>query len=280
MKNFTVFLLFLFLYTHLSWGQQPIFDIHVHIWDGEMSVKKYLSDLDSNKLKITNFGAIHMAIKGKLDETRKKNDELINLSKKYPELLPICSVHPMDGEAAIHELERLNRNGVRVIKLHPHKNSQDFDVTNNQVINLCNKAGEYGIAILMDNASIIPGDCQNLFNLAITCPNTNFIFAHIGGLNFRFWNILALARTAEGLLGNNIYFDISATVVLLADSPLESEFVWTLRNVGIDNLLLGSDFPQFSLKQTTEALDKLNLTSIEKNKIRYANAERLFGSNK
>ena len=48
---------------------------------------------------------------------------------------------------------------------------------------------------------------------------------------------------AERFFADNIYFDISGTVTLVADSPIESEFVWTLRNVGTDRLLLGSDYP-------------------------------------
>jgi predicted TIM-barrel fold metal-dependent hydrolase len=75
---------------------------------------------------------------------------------------------------------------------------------------------------------------------------------------------------------DNIYFDISATVVLAAGSPIEQEFVWTLRNIGIDNVLLGSDFPQLSLAQTLDALDRLDLDESEKAKIRYGNARRLF----
>jgi uncharacterized protein len=75
---------------------------------------------------------------------------------------------------------------------------------------------------------------------------------------------------------DNIYFDISGTVVLAADSPLEAEFVWTLRNVGIDHVLLGSDYPQFSLAQTLEALERLDLDENEKAKIRYTNAMRLL----
>ena len=39
------------------------------------------------------------------------------------------------------------------------------------------------------------------------------------------------------------------TVVLAADSPIEAEFVWTMRNVGVDRVILGSDFPQMSLAQ-------------------------------
>src|SRR3982751_5704467 len=51
---------------------------------------------------------------------------------------------------------------------------------------------------------------------ALVALKTKFIFAHLGGMNFRFWNIIAAARTAEGLFGENIYFDISATVAMVA----------------------------------------------------------------
>jgi predicted TIM-barrel fold metal-dependent hydrolase len=76
---------------------------------------------------------------------------------------------------------------------------------------------------------------------------------------------------------DNIYFDISGTVLLAADSPIEGEFVWTLRNIGIDQVLLGSDYPQFSLAHTLDALERLDLDESEKVKIRYTNALRLLG---
>jgi predicted TIM-barrel fold metal-dependent hydrolase len=139
------------------------------------------------------------------------------------------------------------------------------------------RAGELGVIVLTDNANILPGDSEKLFNLVARVPGTRFILAHIGGLNFRFWNILALARTADGFAMDNVYFDISATVLIVADSPLESEFVWTLRNVGIDRVLLGSDYPQMGLGATVKALDRLGLTKDEKAKIRSGNARTLFG---
>jgi predicted TIM-barrel fold metal-dependent hydrolase len=96
-------------------------------------------------------------------------------------------------------------------------------------------------------------------------------------LEFRFWNIIPLGRTAKDLMADNFHFDISAAVVLAADSPLEDEFVWTMRNVGIDDLLLGSDFPQLSLPQTLDALERLKLTEEEKRKLRWENANRWCG---
>ena len=65
-------------------------------------------------------------------------------------------------------------------------------------------------------------------------------------------------------------------VVLLADSPVEDEFIWTLRNAGINNILLGSDFPQYTLKQAVDALDRLDLKQEEKNEILFENSRRLL----
>ena len=148
------------------------------------------------------------------------------------------------------------------------------------------KAGELGIAprhaplittLKPGSVRVQTGDSEKLFNLALKAPKTKFIFAHLGAMNFRFWNILKAARTAEGLFGDNVYFDISAIVVLVADSPIEDEFVWTMRNLGIDHVLLGSDYPQYSLQQNVSALGRLALDESEKAKIRYENARALFG---
>jgi predicted TIM-barrel fold metal-dependent hydrolase len=76
---------------------------------------------------------------------------------------------------------------------------------------------------------------------------------------------------------NNVNFDISGPVQLFADSPLEAEFIWTLRNVGVDSVLLGSDYPQLTLKSAVDALEKLDLTQEEKAAIQIGNARRLFG---
>jgi predicted TIM-barrel fold metal-dependent hydrolase len=134
------------------------------------------------------------------------------------------------------------------------------------------------MSVLVDNAGIVPGDCEDLFNLAVKAQKTRFIFAHMGGANFRFWNILVLARTADGFGLDNLNFDISGTVLLAAGSPIEKEFVWTMRNVGIDHVMLGSDYPQMPLARMVEALDKLDLTQEEKSAILSGNARRILGA--
>jgi hypothetical protein len=261
-------------------GQAPAFDAHVHLHAGEASVREYEAQLKATDQRVSGYGAMwfggpNQAAEGRPDSIRANNDALIALAKKHKAMLPVATVHPYDGADALAELDRLASAGIRVLKIHPH--TQRFDAADPRVLTLVRRAGERGVVVLMDNAHILPGDSEKLFNLALAAPKTNFIFAHLGGLNFRFWNTLKAARTAEGLFGNNIYFDVSATVALVADSPLEEEFVWTIRNVGVDHVMLGSDYPQYSLEQNVSALARLGLSEAELAKIRSGNARKLFG---
>jgi uncharacterized protein len=264
-------------------AQTPVFDLHVHLWKGEASLREYEAQLKATGREVTGLGAMwfggpNQALQGQPEQVRANNDGLIALASRNPKVLPIATVHPYDGAAAVAELERVAARGVKVLKLHPH--TQKFDASDPRVRQLVERAGQLGVIVLFDNASIVPDDCEKLFNLALEVPKTKFIFAHLGGLNFRFWNILKAARTAQGLFADNIYFDISAMVVIVADSPIEAEFVWTIRNVGIDHVLFGSDYPQYSLEQNASALARLSLNETEKAKIRFENAQRLLGVSK
>jgi predicted TIM-barrel fold metal-dependent hydrolase len=258
----------------------PVFDSHVHLREGETSLKEYQANvreagLELSGLAVMWFGGQYQALAGNPVDIRARNDALIALAARHRKVVPVATVHPYDGPAALEELTRVAARGVRVLKIHPH--TQRFDASDARVLALAVRAGELGITVLMDNAAILPGDSQKLFNLALHASKTRFIFAHMGGMDFRFWNMLALARTAEGLAFENVWFDISGTVVLAADSPIEAEFVWTLRNVGVKQLLLGSDYPQMTLASGVQALDKLDLTPEEKLAIQSGNARRLFG---
>ncbi len=259
---------------------QPLFDSHVHLWNGEESLRAYEEQLKNGRIDAAGIGAMwfggpNQALAGQPERIRAGNDGIIALAARHPKIVPIATVQPYDGQAAVAELERVAARGVKLLKLHPH--TQKFDAGDPRVLTLVRRAGELGVIALIDNANILPGDSERLFNLALSAPKTTFIFAHLGGMNFRFWTILKAARTAQNLFGENIYFDIAAIVALVADSPVEDEFVWTLRNVGIEHVLLGSDYPQYSLEQNVSALGRLPLDDSEKAKIRYENARGLLG---
>ncbi len=279
-RRYTVLALALALIAPPVAAQSPLFDSHVHLWHGEASLHTYEEQLAQHGLDVAGlgamwFGGMNQALEGRPAQIQAGNDVIIALAAAHPKVLPIATVHPYDGPVAVAELERVVAKGIKVIKLHPH--TQRFDPDDARVLTLVQRAGELGVIAIIDNANILPGDSEKLFNLALKAPKTKFVFTHLGGMNFRFWNILKAARTAQGLFAENIHFDISAVVEVFADSPIEDEFVWTMRNVGIDRVLLGSDYPQYSLQQNVRALDRLPLEESEKAKICYENARTLFG---
>jgi hypothetical protein len=279
MKGLLILAASLTIAPYLAMAQQGAFDAHVHLHRGEASIRDYEAQIKAGSQRVSGFGAMwfggpNQALEGRPESIRANNDELIALAKKCPAMMPIATVHPYDGKAALEEVQRVASLGIKVLKIHPH--TQRFDAADARVLAVVRRAGELAIVVLIDNANILPGDGEKLFNLALAAPKTKFIFAHMGAFNFRFWNILKAARTAERLFGDNIYFDISAIVAIVADSPIEEEFVWTLRNVGVDHVLLGSDFPQYSLEQNATALERLGLSNAEMAKIRSENARKLF----
>ncbi len=280
MRLQTVLILLVVLLLARKSPAQQVFDSHVHLWEGEKSLRQYEAEAKTAGIDLVGFGGMwfggpNQALSGHPDEIRASNEAHFALAKKHPEMLPISTVHPYDGAAAIEEVTRVAALGFKVLKLHPH--TQKFDPSDPRVLAVVTRAGDLGMIVLVDNFNIIPGDSEKLFNLALAAPRTKFIYAHLGGMNFRFWNVIRATRTAKGLYADNIYFDIAGTTVLLKDSPIRDEFVWTIRGVGVDHVLLGSDFPQFTLAETLSAFEELNLTAEEKNKIRYQNARTLFG---
>ncbi len=263
-----------------AFAQDAVVDTHVHLHRGEASLAEYRAQLQAANQPVDAFGAMwfggpNQALAGNPGDIARRNDALIALAAKNPDMVAIATVHPYDGDAALAEVDRVAARGVRLLKIHAH--TQKFDAADPRVLTLVRRAGDKGMVVVMDNASIVPSDNEKLFNLALAAPKTKFVFAHMGGLSFRFWNILALARTAENLFADNIYFDISGGVILAADSPIEDEYVWTIRNVGVDHVLIASDFPQISLPETLEAFARLDLTDAERAKIRANNARKLFG---
>src|SRR5690348_4620101 len=110
-------------------GAIPIIDTHAHLSfdDEERDFNEKVPASETELLKqmasagVQRAGIITIARKGELERTRKNNDRLIAIAKANPErFFPICSVHPDDGAAAIAELERIAKLGVKGIKLHPN----------------------------------------------------------------------------------------------------------------------------------------------------------------
>jgi predicted TIM-barrel fold metal-dependent hydrolase len=260
-----------------------IIDMHVHIGLNEQEVKSLSADR-TNALKdiqafmhtfpISNVAIITMARKGDMENTRWRNDSIIAISKKYPALIPVCSVHPMDGEAAFTEMERVHQQGVQVIKLHP--NTQRFDVAVPEVAAIAKKAGQLHMTLLFDSYSLLDNsEIGKLIMLAVTNPEAKFIFAHTGLINFPQLIAIEALKKYPWYKGN-IWMDLSAIAPLLGDSPYRDQLVWTIRKIGVDQFLFGSDFPVFEPGEAIKGVQAMGFTAEEEKKIFYSNAARLL----
>jgi hypothetical protein len=156
-------------------AQSPLFGSHVHLWNGEESLRACEEQLTEGRLEVASigamwFGAPNPVLAGQPKQIRAGNDGIIALAATHPKLIPIATVHPCDGPAAVTELERVAAKGIKVFKLHPH--TQKFDRDDPRMLTLVRRAGELGVIALIDNANILPGDSEKLFNLALNAPKT------------------------------------------------------------------------------------------------------------
>lgn len=261
-------------------SQQPIVDAHAHIKtipdDHPKTLEEYLEENKAFNLKYV-FG-VTMADKGVIKETMARNDSLFALSKKYPQLIPVCSVHPYDEEEAIQELDRIVALGGKIIKLHPI--SQNFEILDERVTKLAEAAGERNLTILIDGYGLIYGNYfDNLLELALFNKETRFIIAHIGGADFYKLSGHKLLRRYHPYMFGNLWFDISATILMFVDSPYQEHLEWIIRNVGTERVLFGSDDPTGTLSESIEAFNKYNFNEQERAQILYENAISLLEIN-
>ena len=132
---------------------QQVFDSHVHLWEGEKSLRQYETEAKTAGIDLVGFGGMwfggpNQALIGHPDKIRESTDAHFALAKKHPEMLPIATVHPYDGEAAIEEVSRVAALGFKVLKLHPH--TQKFDPSDPRVLAIVTRAGDLGMIVLMD----------------------------------------------------------------------------------------------------------------------------------
>lgn len=257
-----------------------IIDAHCHIKtqsnESFKDINTYLSQNHAVNIKYV-FG-ITFAGQGNIHQTIAQNDSLLLIAKTNPKFIPVCSVHPYDGEDALKELDRISILGVRVIKLHPV--IQDFQILDERVLRMIKYAGAKNIVILICSYSFIQqNNIEKLLTLALINPDTKFIFAHLGLIDFDKFSAFKLVKKQTNLF-RNVWFDISVTVNTYADSPYEDQLVWVMRQVGIERIFFGSDDPAYPLSEALTAFYKLDLNHEERKLILYKNALNFIKTNR
>lgn len=261
--------------------QGPIIDTHAHIRFADNDALLGDQGKGTAPIRAVDQAAgvsvsalIVIARAGQMDKTRAQNDAVIAAAKADPDhFYPIASVHPQDGAEAMAELDRMAEAGVKVIKLHP--NTQNFDVSDPAVAAVVQHCGEKDLIVLFD--SYKPWDTSEmgkLLLLAVSHPHATLILAHMGLTTFRDAGAFAMLHKIGR--PTNTYFDLSAIAPFYANSPVAPELLWTIRQIGVDHFLFGSDWPVDTPAVTKKAVIDLGFDAEEQRLIFHDNAAKLL----
>lgn len=260
----------------------PIIDTHAHIRFSDNDALLPDQGRGTAPIRAVDQAAgvgvsalIVIARAGQMDKTRAQNDAVVAAAKADPDhFYPIASVHPQDGADAMIELDRMAAAGVKVIKLHP--NTQNFDVSDPAVAAVVQHCAEKNLIVLFD--SYKPWDTSEigkLLLLAVSHPHATLILAHMGLTTFRDAGAFAMLHKIGRPI--NVFFDLSAIAPFYANSPVAPELVWTIRQIGVERFLFGSDWPVDTPAVTKKAVIDLGFNADEQRLIFHDNAAKLLG---
>jgi len=215
----------------------------------KMGRAKILANMEEAGIDISVL--LVMAKKGDLAKTRAQNNWLSNICREDPRFEGFGSVHPRDGSAALEEMNRcVEELGLKGFKLHP--NTQDFDCGDPALIEVLKRTAELDVPVIIDSYS--PWDDaqpSKLLKAILSSPETKICLAHVGMWWFMDFGVYGFAKQRTAI-DANVYFDLSASCTLFYQTPFQEQFCWITRQIGPDNLLFGSDFPQFFPKTDSD----------------------------
>jgi uncharacterized protein len=259
----------------------PIIDVHTHlalddgmvVLDAPHRVDDYRASIEP--LDVRAAGALAMAPAGDLDRTRTQNNLVLQLADADELFYAVPSVHPRDGDLALEEIDRVAAAGAKCLKLHP--NTQDFDVADDAVASVVQRAADRGLPVLFDAWSPFDRDQPGKFvRLAMAVPEARLLLAHAHGPDFASLLVYEVLSRYPWW-PRNVWIDISATANLLAGGPFAEQFSWVCQKVGLDRIVFGSDYPLDDPVAATVAVSSLGFDEAGLGAVMHDNARALLG---
>ena len=212
-----------------------------------------------------------------LELCQETNDHIMESISRYPDrLVGFCSLPPKAEEAAIAELERCIRGGIRGIgELRPDFQGlvrgdeavmdPIFEVALRHRLMLLVHASEPVGHEYAGKQKITPDVLEKLIN---RFPDMTIICAHWGG-GLPFYALMP--EVAEAL--KNVFFDSSASPYLYRPEI----FRHVAEIVGVEKILFGSDYPVMPPSRVIKQLLSLDMGEEAEALIMGGNARRLLG---
>ena len=204
------------------------------------------------------------------------NDYILESVARYPKrLVGFCSVQPNSYDAAIAEIERCAKGGIRGVgELRP--DMQLFDLRDEMMKPFVEVMMKHNLILLTHASEPVGHDYPGkggitpdvLYPFITSFPDLTIVCAHWGG-GLPFYALMPEVKQAM----NNVLFDTAASP-LLYTSQIYSQVI---QLVGADKILFGSDYPLLAPSRLLNEINSLDLSEETKTLILSGNARRLLG---
>ncbi|MBA7566055.1 hypothetical protein ES708_07742 [subsurface metagenome] len=204
------------------------------------------------------------------------NDYILESIARYPKrLIGFCVVQPQSYEAAITEIERCTKRGIRGVgELRPDMQLLDFsdkemmdpfvEIMMKHRLTLLTHTSEPVGHDYPGKGSITP---DIIYPLITSYPELTIVCAHWGG-GFPFYALMPEVKQAM----NNVFFDTAASPLLYNPEIYQQ----VIQLVGADKILFGSDYPLLRQRRMLDEIRALDLPEETKDLILGGNARKLL----
>jgi len=205
------------------------------------------------------------------------NDYILESIARYPDrLVGFCTVQPHAGEAAIAEIERCVKGGIKGVG-EMRSDLQLVDIGDEVVMApIVETARKHKLIMLTHTSEPIGHDYPGkgsitpdiLYPFITNFPDSTIVCAHWGG-GLPFYALMPEVKKAM----KNVFFDTAASPFLY--TPQVYNQVTQL--VGADKILFGSDYPLLAPGRLLKEISSLDLPAETRELILSGNARRLLG---
>ncbi|MFA5657783.1 MAG: amidohydrolase family protein [Oscillospiraceae bacterium] len=263
-----------------SYTEYEIFDAHTHIFPEKIADKAAVAIGDFYGIPMKYSGHSRKLIKSgsKIgvrkylvcstatvpEQTEKINDFIIEECRLHSEFIGFGTLHP-DTENMDTEIEKMLKNGLRGVKLHP--DFQKFNIDDEKAMNIYKKlAGVLPVLIHMGDDRYDYSSPERLYRVKQKLPELEVFAAHFGG--YQRWE-----EAAQYLLSlDNIHFDTSSTLGMISVEYAQK----IVSRFDTDKLLFGTDFPMWDHEEELKRFFRLELSDEVNKKILSENFKRIF----
>ena len=194
---------------------------------------------------------------------RASNEWICDLAKSHAQLIPFIGVdpgilNPEEMEAHVREMAR--DYGAEGVKVHP--TSQGFYMHDSRMSGVWRACVELGLPIITHVGPSKSGDqyaTPEAFTPVMEAfPELRIVMAHMGGGSWR-----QLPTCAEA--HPNAYYDICEIIEWTGapEAPTDLDLAKLILKVGPEKVMMGSDFPWYSILHTVERVQELPLLTEE-----------------